>query len=525
VTPPRGGEGSPPPPPAPTPGRAAVPLEAWLFLALGSAFGVFAVFFTPPGQGLDEPNHWARAYTLSEGSLVAERRGTDGGGRMPACAYEYVRRVQETAADPGPMPRGRFWATPAGCERRMFVGFNNTAVYTALPYAPPAVGLAVTRAVGLPVPAQFYAGRLAALGAYVLLGFAALRLAARCRLTIFVLAAMPMSLLSASSYSADSITLALVLLLGAAVTRCLSDEAARRRAIVVLIAAAFGLALAKPPYVILAALLLLVPAEALGGGRRSWWVKAGLIAGVVVVAGSWYLVVRDISLGSQVGADREAQLRHVTENPRTFVVAVYRGFLDRDNEESLLRSTVSWVGNFRARPAGGPLLLAVVAAFLVVLSYKAEAGRWLAPPGGWCESPHLAADRPVCGALARQKSWSGWVGRLGADAPNANHTSLPGRRLPDGVRLARAALPTVLALAGAGIICLIEYLTFTPLHAPAVSGLQGRYFLPLLLMPALTVAMLREPPSPDQARVWCFGAAAAFLLVAVALQVRAVFYT
>jgi hypothetical protein len=447
---------------------------------LGAGFGVFSVFFTPPSQSLDEPSHWARAYTLSQGTVLAERRGHDTGAQMPSCAVEYVGRVQGTADDAGPIPRGRFWTSPGGCDTTVFVAYNNTAVYSPLPYAAPAAAIALTRAVGLPVPVQFYGGRLASLTVYLALVGAALCFASRCRLTIVVLGAMPMALLSASGYSADSVTLGLALLLGASVTRFLRTEAAdtaSRRPFFVLIGCSLGLALCKPPYVLLAGLVLLVPPGVFNPPRRSRVVKAASLLAVGAVAAGWYAVVRDVPLLRE--ADRQAQLDHMLADPWSFVQAAYRGLLPYPNEWGLPRSLVSWVGNFRSRPAGGPLVFALGATVLIVSSYAAEAGRWVGSPA---------------------------------------------RRSPDRQTVARGVVPLVVAAVCTGAILVIEYLTFTPVGATTVGGVQGRYFLPLLVLPALTVAILREPPPERAARTWCFAAGSALLLIGVAFQMHAVFY-
>src|SRR5580658_1938643 len=51
-----------------------VKLTTW-FLLIGGGLGVLLVFAVPPAQGIDEPNHFSRVWTLTNGAIVAPSRG------------------------------------------------------------------------------------------------------------------------------------------------------------------------------------------------------------------------------------------------------------------------------------------------------------------------------------------------------------------------------------------------------------------------------------------------------------------
>jgi uncharacterized membrane protein len=73
-------------------------------------------------------------------------------------------------------------------------------------------------------------------------------------------------------------------------------------------------------------------------------------------------------------------------------------------------------------------------------------------------------------------------------------TRLP---LPHTARWQAAILAAVTTLAYAVAIYLICYLTFTPLDADSVWGVQGRYFVPILPLMAIMVAAIIDR-APDE---------------------------
>ena len=89
-------------------------LPETVFLAVGAVAGLLFVLATPAFEGADEPAHWRRAYQVSEGVILAERRGDQVGGFLPASVK--ARR--------GPLRP----------NERAFVDFRNSAVYPPIPY-------------------------------------------------------------------------------------------------------------------------------------------------------------------------------------------------------------------------------------------------------------------------------------------------------------------------------------------------------------------------------------------------------
>ena len=468
----------PPSLPAPS-GRTALslrirrlPLSRW-FLLLALPVGTFLVFVTPPSLGLDEPNHFFRTYTIAGGDLVAPSIQGQAGGELGNCLYEYVDRTLRQAREPGPISRRTFFRSPGNCEERAtrFVPFENTALHSPISYLPQAVAVGLGRATGLPVPAIFYLGRMATLLAYVLLVWFALRLAPVGRRYLFVLGLMPMSLLLASTYSADSLAIGLSTLVVALTLRCIRSPEATLRTFVILVVALACLALTKHIYFVLAPLLLLARGDLFESQFRSRVVKGMALALVTVVSAFWLYQVRDVTLAAYHApgdVDPWKQFSFVIHHPARFLGVIGTSLSDQDY---VVPGFVGAMGVARgARAPLAPPMVYVTAFVLMFLSLRAETGRRSAP------------GIPV-----------------------------------------RALLPLGLLVAGIVAVEAALYLIWTPIGAPAVEGVQGRYFLPLAGLPLVAVTLLREPPSFDR-RAWPYVVGMMLLLCWCGAKVVHYFY-
>lgn len=484
-------------------------LEVW-FAVIGLVFGLALVFFIPPGAGLDEPNHFARVVTIAQGDLLASTRGPGqkvddigggpeivgqglhrAGGAVPACVEEYLHVLRAEAAKPLPYSPGQFWRTPNGCQHRpdRFVVFENTAVNSPLSYAPEVVGVAVLRGVGAPLPVVFFGGRLAGLLVYLALVYLSLRVAPRGKAVLFLVGATPMALAQASAYSADGMTIALALLSVALALRCSLDPRATWWWFGALAASLVALGLSKNTYFVLAPLVLVVPAARLavrdgtaGIGalvRPAWWAKGGTVVAALVASGAWYLLVRHVSLAAYHPAggtiDAHLQAQYLLHHPIAYLKVLGRSLFDSSSQQIDVPGYVLAFGVGRPASSGsGPAIGAVAfAGILMGLAYRAEVG----------------APRPVS---ERGQSVVAW-------------------------------LPVALAIVSVLLIFTVLWVSWTPVGSLTVFGIQGRYFLPIVAVPVVTVALLWTEPEGRRRYGW-FALGAVYLLVYALAKILFYYY-
>ncbi|MBO0748269.1 MAG: DUF2142 domain-containing protein, partial [Acidimicrobiaceae bacterium] len=190
---------------------------AW-FLLLAAPMGAFLVATLPPFQGLDESYHFYRAYTISTGSVLVSTRSGRSGAEVNGCVVAFVNYHFFEAEQPTRFHlHDAITQPPCKPEASYFIPFEDTAIYSPVPYLPQIVALTIGRALHLPIPILFFAGRAAALLTFLGVGYLALRVTPSGHSVILLVATMPMTLLLAATYSADTTTISLALLTVAAV--------------------------------------------------------------------------------------------------------------------------------------------------------------------------------------------------------------------------------------------------------------------------------------------------------------------
>ncbi|WP_448207497.1 DUF2142 domain-containing protein [Azospirillum sp. sgz302134] len=418
-------------------------------------FGALLLTWTPPYAWLDEPFHWQRVLQIAQGHILAQALGPNSwGGPIDWAAYahmlHYIELIQKHAPVDAAQARALSDHLATLPPAQAVVPFPSSASFAPLAYLPQAAFVAVARALHYAPLDQAHAGRLGNLLAYGLMILAVLRALPGARLAFLALALSPVALQSACSLSADPLNLMLPALLFALVWRCRDRGTPLglwEKAGLVALSAALGLLkLTIAPF---AAMVLFLPAAVAGGTRGRIALGALCFAVAVGIALAWntaYPFVPGPYWGT--GADPAAQLARLRADPlealRVFAVTI------RD-------AAIMWWRDGYGRYGGHPL-----------------------PWSGYADDRWILAALPVLPALAL---CDGLDGR--------------GARRRDPVLAAGYLLP---APAYILLVMAAFWVGFTPVGAPVVEGLQGRYFLPALLLVLLALAMAAGPWEPARVR-------------------------
>ncbi len=270
--------------------RPSWPEPSRVFSILAPILGLLFLALTPPFQVPDEPEHFYRAYQLSEGGIRgrAERDGgmPRAGGVLPKSLKSVAESAMGDIAHNESVKANlaeirRALAMPLAPHDRSFLDFPTTVLYSPVPYLPQAAAAAAGRLVKAHPLALLYLMRLANLLAWLLLAGAAIKTTPVFQWVFMLLALAPMSLAQAASASADAVTNGAAFLFIALVLRAAlgGAPAANRRARLSIVALAVSISLCKPVYAILPLFVFIIPAARLGGPKgkelslssRSWW--------------------------------------------------------------------------------------------------------------------------------------------------------------------------------------------------------------------------------------------------------------
>lgn|GEM_PF-1448329 len=454
------------------------PWSRW-FLAVAIPFGLFFVFAVPPTQGIDESAHFLRAWLVSQGDLVARTQvdpasGTvHAGGQIDQCVMDYVYGFQARAAQPDDFEVADFWFDTPDCEPRDrgWEIADAASNYAPVAYLPQVVAIGSTRAVGLPLPISFFAGRLAGLAAYLALVWWALRLAPGGRAVMFVVGLLPTSIMSAATYNADGLAIGLGVLAVALTGSLALAERVDRWRLAALAATLVAVGLIKQPYLVLAGLPLAIPDAAFGSRARAWVTK-GAVGAVVVAASLGWFVLGSPEVSPAVfraDVDHGRQLSYVLHHPLDFVATVARTVAAAGPQSYTLRGLVGSFGMGRYVGRSNDVVAPLIAVVAVAVLLTAAAGRDLGAPR----------------ALATRR------------------------------RLTAVVVPLAVAVAGFFAVYGSMYLIWAPVGAPYVSDVQGRYFVPLLCVPTLALVLRRHEAQPDRSSPWIVAGVVAVLAFAV----------
>ena len=278
-----------------------------LFLLFSLTFGAVLLERTPPLEVPDEYNHFYRAYQVSEGVALPLKATGDvpnyetteygrTGGMLPA----NLREIEDPPDAPFPATARsvsqrlqRMSKTTIDPQKRAFLSFSNTALYSPLAYLPQAAGIFLARTFSRSLLVLFYAARMANLLVSVAVTWLAIRTLPAFKHLLVALALTPMAIFMMPTVSADALTNSVAFLFVAYLLRlaCHGDARLTWREFLPLFFLAALLSWVKPGYATLALLYLGVPPQRLNG-RLAYWLRfAQLLAVTALCGGAWACLV------------------------------------------------------------------------------------------------------------------------------------------------------------------------------------------------------------------------------------------
>ncbi|MBQ9406329.1 MAG: DUF2142 domain-containing protein [Desulfovibrio sp.] len=416
-----------------------------MFLVLYLVLGLLGGAAFAPFQAPDEIGHLFRACAVAEGQLVAEVRPEthEAGSFQPVLAgwpadavqtdefvpllgdRAWVRHIRWLSCS-GWQEAGSFWQLEFDDSRREFCNIPTLALYAPVNYAVPAAGIMLAGLFTGKLMIFLYAGRLLNWLVSGICLYAAIRCVPRRWQWLWLAAALlPMNLQEYFSLAPDGMVFALSALFLALVLHW--REQGRRLSsgsLSVLYGMVAMLALSKIVYLPLVLTALLLPQRCFGGvgRRRLHLAAAGLLALALNLL--WLGVAAHVlAVSGPPWSDPAAQKSFILHEP-----LVYLGIL--------ARTFAGWGWEFLFQMLGGEL--------------------------GWFTihiSPYLVA---ACGSLLL----------LAGLAGNGSQWRME--------RAERIGL-LLLVLGETVLVSAALYVQWTPLQSPVINGIQGRYFLPLLL--------------------------------------------
>ena len=243
------------------------------FLFFASFFGLSILLITPPFQSPDEINHFYRAYQISEGDLIAVKQNNRVGGYIPTSLVKitepFVTLCWDVHTKTNYKTIAEQFKVPLESEKKKFVDFPNTGVYSPVSYFPQALAILILRTLHLPPLYIFYGARIFTLLLWIFSIFYAIKILPFYKWFFILITLLPMSLFINMSLSADVVTNLLSFILIAYLLRLTYSEwFFTKKDFIIISVCVILLASAKLVYIPILLLLFLIPKEKFSSKRK-----------------------------------------------------------------------------------------------------------------------------------------------------------------------------------------------------------------------------------------------------------------
>ena len=305
------------------------------YLLVGLGMGVLYLIVTPPFRVPDEPNHFYRAYQVSEGQVLSIKTGDNQcGGDIPRSVVLTVQDLyKDENAEPGTKihPSDIIGETDRHLARGRvyFAHFPNTALYSPLPYGPQLIGIEAAKLLNLAPILIFYLGRLTNLLTAVLISAYAIRITPFFGNVFFLIASTPMFIYEAASVSPDALTNSLSILLTAVILRYAfaAEVQVRRRDLLLMAVLSAGLGLCKNVYCVLPLLYFMIPRQRVGSRLKYYIAGVSIFLSGALSSLLWARAIRSIYVPYRGPATFDEPLQFIFAHPFIFAKMVVASLL------------------------------------------------------------------------------------------------------------------------------------------------------------------------------------------------------
>lgn len=305
-----------------------------IFVIFAIMFGFLYCFILPPFQSVDEGNHFYRTFQITEGKLIAKNIGGKIGDVLPKSlsafhsSYFYlIKNVHEKSSIKNFQNDFRRKLAP---EKVQYTEFANTALYSPVCYLTQVPAVFLTKNLDCSLGVIYYAGRICNLLFYCLLVYYSIRIIPFYKLPLLVVALFPMSLSLASSYSSDIMVMGLNFLWVAVILKLMSKKDFRSNNVtkykILLFILAVLLAFTKS-YILLLPLIFLLPTT-IFKTKANWivYITSTVIIAILALI-LWSIWIKDLSFAMNEVADTYRQIEFIKNNPLEYILVLVKTFI------------------------------------------------------------------------------------------------------------------------------------------------------------------------------------------------------
>ena len=261
-------------------------------------FIVSFIFFceTPFSTLYDEEGHFFRSYEITEGRMLTPKNDEGlGVSYIPERMVTPISEISNSIKRDGAalVYYKQYEMLRYDIDRIAFeVDNKNQALYSPASYIPQAIGIFLGKLATDSSYLIYFYGRFFAFIVNTILVILAINIIPQRKMLVFAIATTPVFLNQSISYSADGTLNAITLFFIAYILMVREKEKVLKKDIAVLAACSFIIALSKVIYFPFVLFLLLVPAEKFKSAKVSKAVKTAIISVSMVLSVFWFIIAQ-----------------------------------------------------------------------------------------------------------------------------------------------------------------------------------------------------------------------------------------
>ena len=287
------------------------------FLIIITIMGIMYMIAIPIGLVPDEKSHFLRAYEISEGHLISDKNENGNGGRV--LPIEAKNIVADTTDYKYSNIIENFNIKTS--NNKEFLIFSNTSLYSFICYLPQTIGIFIAKTFNLSMLETAYLGRIFNFITWTALIYFSIKFIPCYKNFIIFICLLPITMQEAISLSPDALTIAISISLISFVLYMVKTKKGKmtKKEFAIMSILAIIMSLCKIVYLPLCLLLYLIPAERFKS-KKDKYIKIGILAFIVIITNIvWLKIASQYLVEFQPGVDSFQQVKNILAHPFNYI--------------------------------------------------------------------------------------------------------------------------------------------------------------------------------------------------------------
>lgn len=301
------------------------------FVIVSLIFGFIYVFILPPFQSVDEASHFYRGYSIINKELLAKKSNGEAGDYLPASLKKLTSKYDFLIKKVDNKIKPKYIIDSSKIEleknKTEFITFQNTALYSPVCYLSQIPGMYIGKTLNLNPLTISYLGRISNLLFFTLIIYFAIKIIPFYKTTTMLVALMPMTLSLGAALTSDVMVIGLNILWISLLMKILFEkEKVTNNQIGALIFIALILALLKD-YFMLIPLIFLIPKSKFQNSSKYFLCVLGVLLVSSMSFLLWQNIIDKLSFNMNTHANSLQQMHFIMSHPLSYLGVLLKTFI------------------------------------------------------------------------------------------------------------------------------------------------------------------------------------------------------